>query len=85
MCEHQEKSSGGEERSSAFLWEGKTNAVDGIWIIFVCLFVSKEFLLQLGAGNPLLLLKTWEEQKATDFCQEMTSMVVEEPWSNLQQ
>lgn len=72
-----------EEKSVPLGRENK--CVDGIWIIFVCLFVSKEFLLQLGAGNPLLLLKTWEEQKATDFCQEMTSMVVEEPWSNLQQ
>lgn len=40
-----------------------------MWNIFVCLFVSKEFLVQLGAGSPRLLLKTGEEEEAGEFCQ----------------
>lgn len=59
-----------ERGSSASLCNsGMGNAGGRIWNIFVCLFVSKEFL-QLGAGNPQLLLKTGEEEKAGELCQD---------------
>jgi len=54
--------------------------MDRIGNIFVCLFVSKKFLLQLRAVNPLL--KTQEEQEADGFWQEMSHPAIEEPWSD---